>query len=102
MKEIRFASFSYCTGLRELTIPASVVSIERFGLNNCNSLTDIYYAGTDEMWNNIEIDERTQGNESNDSIYNATIHFNSANEQSNTIIMVTTCAYYNLNIGLCA
>lgn len=85
--EIEFAAFSWCGGLKTITIPSSVVEIKRFGFNNCNRLTDIYYAGTEEQWNSIEVDYYRQGNESNDAIYNAAVHYNSGYVYSNAIAL---------------
>ena len=40
---------------------------------DCSALTDVYYTGTQEQWNKIEIDD------TNEDLLNATIHFNSGN-----------------------
>lgn len=53
-----------------LTIPNTVTYISSYAFNTCNNLADIYYQGTEEEWNNIEI-----GTYGNDALFNANIHF---------------------------
>ena len=64
--------FLYCTSLASVTIPASVTTIGWAAFNWCNNLTDVYFGGTEEMWNKISFDERNQ------ILQRATIHFNCA------------------------
>ena len=55
-------------GLEEIT--KSVEEIENNAFYECSSLTDIYYAGTEEQWNSISI--------SNSGLSSSvTIHYNS-------------------------
>ena len=63
------SSFSLCSNLTSIIIPDSVTTIESGAFNNCTALTDVYYGGTEEEWNAIEIGE------ANESLLNATIHF---------------------------
>ena len=63
--------FNNCTSLTTVTIPNGVTSINYNAFRDCSSLTDVYYAGTEEEWNSISIDEY-----GNDSLGNATIHYN--------------------------
>ena len=58
-----------CEG--EVTIPNSVISICGGAFHDCTSLTDVYYSGTEEQWNNIYIGEY------NDCLTSANIHYNS-------------------------
>ncbi len=64
--------FYYCDSLINVTIPDSVTTIGVSAFRGCNSLTDVYYSGTEEQWNGISIASR------NESLSNATIHFNSS------------------------
>ncbi len=66
---IRSGTF-YHSGLTSITIPDSVTNIdeEAFVMPD---LKDIYYTGSKEQWEEISIDDI------NDSLFNATIHFNS-------------------------
>ena len=79
-KYIHPAAFRDCTSLKIVSIPTSVIEIAggaAYGggaFDNCNNLTDVYYRGTEEQWQAIEI-ENMYGD--NDPILNATIHYNS-------------------------
>lgn len=85
------------TKLQSIRIPASVSSIERIAFQNtkelkyivfegnenleianyafykCDKLTDVYYSGSEEEWNNNVIINET----GNEALLNATMHFNS-------------------------
>ncbi len=63
-------AFEGCTALTSVVIPKSVTSISG-GFYNCPNLTDIYYTGSEEQWNAIDIDRWD-----NDELLNATIHYN--------------------------
>ena len=63
-------AFSDCSNLTSITIPDSVTIISFNAFSLCKSLTDVYYSGTEEQWNNIDI------RDGNDYLVNATIHFN--------------------------
>jgi hypothetical protein len=72
VKELLNLTFGYCSSLASVTIPASTTFIQSHAFNECNALTDVYYKGTEEQWNTINI-----MNAGNNSLINATIHFNS-------------------------
>ena len=75
--EIDNSAFMYCSNLSEVVIPNSVTKIGHRAFNGCpiysvtlpasvayigneafgNKLTDLYYDGTQEEWNAIEIDQ---------------------------------------------
>ena len=57
--------------LMSVTIPSSVTSIGSSAFYGCDSLTDIYYGGSEEQWNQITV----KG--SNDPLFSAAIHYNS-------------------------
>lgn len=57
-------------GITSVKLPNTIEEIGRRAFNNCTSLTDVYFDGTEAEWNNIDI--TTTGN---DALLNATIHF---------------------------
>ena len=63
-------AFAYCQGLTSITIHISVVTIEFDAFDGCAGLTDVYYGGTQDQWNQINIMEW------NESLINAVMHFN--------------------------
>ena len=62
-------AFSSCSNLTSITIPNSVTSIEDGAFYYCNNLETVYYSGTKEDWDKIEIDN------SNEDLLNAEIIF---------------------------
>ena len=54
---IESSVFHYCENLISVEIPVSVTKIENAFYYGNNSLTDIYYHGTEEQWDAIDIDE---------------------------------------------
>ena len=52
LNSIGYAAFSGCTGLVNITFPASLKSIDENAFNGCSALADIYYYGTNSEWNN--------------------------------------------------
>jgi len=67
---IEHDAFTYCRAVKEIVIPSSVKTIER-GVFYCwDSLTDIYYSGSESEWNSISIGTY------NESLSKATIHYN--------------------------
>ena len=86
-------AFKYCRGLTEVSVPDSVTSIGEFSFESCEylqsvtlsknvisifygafigcmNLKDVYYSGTQEQWNNINIGLY------NGMLQNAVIHYN--------------------------
>ncbi len=49
------SAFQSCGNLKSITIPNSVTSIGNTVLFNCEGLTSVYYKGTEEEWNDINI-----------------------------------------------
>ena len=69
-------AFWCCDGIKSVIIGNSVTNIENQAFYGCSSLTNIYYKGTAEEWNNIDID---WGNE---NLVNATRYYYSETAQA--------------------
>ena len=52
---IGMGAFYYCPRLASVKIPASVTFVGDNAFYNCYALTDIYYAGTQAQWEQIEV-----------------------------------------------
>ena len=70
---IGYSAFASCSNLSSVVIGDSVTSIGDSAFSGCSKLTDVYYTGTQEQWNQIEIDN-TWGH--NNNLINATKHYN--------------------------
>lgn len=68
---ISWYAFADCTGLKSIVIPNSVTFIDERAFYNCTSLTDVYYVGTSEDWDKVEIANTTGGNR---ALLNAALH----------------------------
>ncbi len=69
------AAFIYCHSLNSVTIGDSVTIIGEYAFYDCDSLAKVFYTGTEEQWNTIEIGS------DNKCLTNANIIFNSTNSQ---------------------
>ena len=65
--------------ITSVTLPNTIEEIGRRAFNNCTELTDVYYDGTEEEWNEISISS------GNDAIEDATKHFNEPTIESFTV-----------------
>ena len=63
-------AFAYCTSLTSVTIPHSVTTIGTYAFWNCNRLENVYYDGSEELWNKISIGSY------NNYLTAAAIHYN--------------------------
>jgi len=63
-------TFLGCTSLERITIPVTVNEIRIGAFSGCTGLMDVYYGGTEEEWNGINIDSTD-----NEPLFNAIIHF---------------------------
>ena len=82
-------SFGNCRLLKSVVIPGRLTSIDQYSFKFCSQLTDIYYAGSEENWERIII------NLNNDSLKNATIHYNCSDKSA---IQSVSCNYENNKI----
>ena len=78
-------AFYSFTSLTNVIIPASVTAIDMAAFDACTNLTDVYYYGSEEMWNNIII------NLHNEALTNATIHYNYCIHEHNAVVTAPTC-----------
>ncbi len=62
-------AFSNCVELKEITIPSSVTTIEAIVFSGCSGLTDVYFGGTEQQWNAINLYY------GNDCLTGANIHY---------------------------
>ncbi len=51
------SAFRYCSSLQSVTIPVGVTSIGSNAFGGCSALTDVYYAGTPDQWNDVYKEE---------------------------------------------
>ncbi len=65
VKSIEFWAFRNCQSLRVINIPQNVEYIGENAFASCNELKYVYYSGTEEQWNNIQI---MKGNEQLDCV----------------------------------
>ena len=69
--EIGSYAFEDCANLASIEIPKNVTSIGNRAFFCCSKLKDVYYAGSEEDWKNIKIEQ------GNGLLIDATIHYNS-------------------------
>ena len=62
-------AFYCCTSLASVTIGNGVTSIGVGAFHECTKLQDVFYSGTEEEWNNIEVAEE------NEWLFNANVHY---------------------------
>ncbi len=53
--EIEPLAFKYCWDMLSIVIPESVTKIDDYAFYGCTRLMRVYYTGTEEQWNQIEI-----------------------------------------------
>ena len=81
-------AFSGCSSLTCVTIPDSVTFIGLMAFSDCDSLTDVYYGGSESQWKQLYIDEY------NDDLLNATIHYNSSGPDETNPSDPVVCGQY--------
>ncbi len=72
-------TFRFCENLKSITIPRSVTYIEQGAFDDCITLTDIYYNGSESAWECVVIDDIN-----NDPIFTATVHYGMADYTEET------------------
>lgn len=68
--------FESCSNLKSIIIPKSVTRIASYSFNSCPNLKDVYYNGSEEQWNMIDIDANSYFMSYTGQ---RTIHYNSGN-----------------------
>lgn len=63
-------AFEICRSLKSITLPKTLVSISNAAFQSSPNITDVYYTGSEEEWNQISIQS------ANTYLTGATIHFN--------------------------
>jgi hypothetical protein len=63
-------AFSYCTKLTSVSIPANVIGIGNYAFEGCDKLTNVYYTGTEEEWNSIDVENY------NDELLGSNVYYN--------------------------
>lgn len=71
LKKIENRAFEGYENLTSISVPESVTKIEHDAFFRCSSLKDVWFCGTKEQWDAIEIDI------GNDALENAAVHYNS-------------------------
>lgn len=74
--DIGSSTFRGCSSLTSVTIPASVTKIGQAAFYNCPNVTDVYYSGSEEQWDAIEI-KMFNSPLARGSTTRATFHYNS-------------------------
>lgn len=92
VKSIASSSFNYCDNLTSLIIPSSVKKMDHLAFYH-TYLTDIFYAGSREDWDNFIKENNAK------STFDANIHYNSTGDtrkliSSCTITLPTTTQYF--------
>ncbi len=68
VRVIDVGAFSYCTSLNSIRVPKRLNYVENYAFEECNSLRHVYFEGTREFFNDIEIDV------GNSPLQNSTLH----------------------------
>ena len=94
-------AFRFCTGLTEISIPKSVRLISDHAFNNCKGLTTVRYAGSQNDWNSIQIDN------DNDDLLNANIIYGESvscthSWGSGTVTRAATCTQTGIRTYTCS
>ncbi len=92
-------SFRFFLNATDVVIPLSVTEIGKMAFRTCDSITDVYYAGTEVQWKNIVIGT------DNDALLNANIHYNYVECEHNyetTVVTEPTCINRGYTTHICS
>ena len=92
---IQYETFTNCKALKTVYIPASVTSIGNRAFGYCDSLETVYFSGTQEQWNQIEM------NSGNEALKNATVVFGHTHSFKTTVIRTANCIQTGLEESVC-
>ena len=67
---IDYHAFYWCSSLKSIVIPNTVRFLGSYALYDCESLEYIYYRGTEEEWNAIDIEEQYLSSSGSEIIFN--------------------------------
>ena len=87
--------FNDCYALKTIVLPASLEKVEKHAFLRCNQLSDVYFLGTEEQWNQLEVAEE------NEPLLNATVHFHTADHSvTETPAVASDCKVKGHTAGL--
>lgn len=75
--DINMDAFTRGKALTTVIIGKGIEHIYECAFDDCDNLKDVYYAGSKEEWEKIDIRQSIFGYPTNESLLNATIHYNS-------------------------
>ena len=85
--EIEDFTFFECRNLDELTIPKSVTVSGLYAFTYCSDVSNIYYSGTEEEWNQIKFNDMWFGK----PFGGPTMHYNCCLHEYNAAVTTPTC-----------
>ncbi len=83
VEEIDDFAFEYCTALTTVKLPKSLKKMGMCVFRICESLKDVYYAGSEEDWNNAKIEHNWAFRAGE-----YTFHYNSINSDKQIILTI--------------
>lgn len=78
-------AFSNCRNLKDIIIPINVTSIDDYAFSNCTGLETVFYVGTEEQWKTISI------NSNGNSSFTSAIRVYNSDGAEHTYSFVTNC-----------
>ncbi|MDD5903177.1 MAG: leucine-rich repeat protein [Oscillospiraceae bacterium] len=84
VKTIKRYAFEFCTRLESIKLPVSLKLIEDCAFRCCDSLTDVYYEGSQTQWNGIETWDDL------DRMFQGKMHYNCAYESTSNFSITTS------------